>query len=76
MSDKLVEDLVKTVVEDDAFKRTSESLKDGERKEIEDGVRGFAELMAPFLRAVEALSQDDEALALARAKLSEKPTGG
>ena len=40
MSDKLVEDLIKTVVEDGAFKRTSEGLKEAERKEIEDGVRG------------------------------------
>lgn len=76
MSDKLVEDLVDSVHLDETYKQTSQKLSDEEKKNLEASVRGMAELMAPFLRVVEALSQDDEALAIAKAKLSEKPSGG
>lgn len=76
MSDKLIEDLVESVHLDETYKQTAQKLSDEEKASLEASVRGMAELMAPFLRAVEALSQDDEALALAKAKLSEKPSGG
>jgi hypothetical protein len=76
MSDKLVKDLVDSVHLDETYKLASAKLKPEEKESLEAGVREMAELMAPFLRVVEALSQDDEALALAKAKLSEKPSGG
>jgi chromatin segregation and condensation protein Rec8/ScpA/Scc1 (kleisin family) len=76
MSDKLIDDVVESVHHDETFKQASEKLTAEERESLEASVRGMAELMAPFLRVVEALSQDDEALALAKAKLSEKPSGG
>jgi chromatin segregation and condensation protein Rec8/ScpA/Scc1 (kleisin family) len=76
MSDKLVDDVVQSVQLDETFKQASQKLSTEERESLEAGVREMAELMAPFLRVVEALSQDDEALALAKARLSEKPSGG
>jgi len=76
MSDKLVDDVVQSVQLDETFKQASQKLSAEERESLEASVREMAELMAPFLRVVEALSQDDEALALAKAKLSEKPSGG
>jgi hypothetical protein len=76
MSDKLIDDLVEAVHLDETFKQASQKLKPEEKQSLEDGLREMAELMAPFLRVVDALSQDEEALALAKAKLSEKPSGG
>jgi hypothetical protein len=76
MSDKLIDDVVESVQLDETYKQASQKLSVEERASVEASVREMAELMAPFLRVVEALSQDDEALALAKAKLSEKPSGG
>jgi len=76
MSDKLINDMVESVHQDETYKQASQKLTAEERENLEAGVREMAELMAPFLRVVEALSQDEEALALAKAKLSEKPSGG
>lgn len=74
--DKLIEDLVTSVQQDDAFKAASSGLSAEDKASVEASVREMAELMAPFLRAFDALSQDEEALALAKAKLSEKPSVG
>lgn len=76
MSEKLVNDLIESLQLDETYKLTSSKL-DGEQKQnLEASVREIAELMIPFLNVVEALSNNEEALLIAKTKLSEKPVTG
>lgn len=75
MSDKLIDDLIESIYHDETFKTAAAKLSAEEKQNLETGVRQMAELMAPFLRVVDALSHNDEALLIAKTKLSEKPSG-
>jgi hypothetical protein len=76
MSDKLIDDLVESVMLDETFKLASQKMSPEDKASLESGVREMAQLMAPFLHVIDTLRQDEQALAVAKAKLSEKLSGG
>jgi hypothetical protein len=76
MSQKLVNDLIESLQLDETYKLTSDKLNAEQKQNLEASVREIAELMVPFLNVVEALSNSEEAMLIAKTKLSEKPVSG
>lgn len=76
MNNKFIEDFIKSIQLDETYQLTSQKLNLEDQKKLEASLHDIANLIGPFVEAVNSLSENEEALALAKSKLTEKVSSG
>jgi hypothetical protein len=75
-NDKLMEDIIESVLKDETYSNMSAKLSEEERKQVEASVNGIASIIVPILRIVNDIETDPETITIIRDILSKKMVDG
>lgn len=72
---ELVDILVQEIYQDKTFEQVSDKLSVEEKQKLQDTVKEISQMMCPLVEAFSHLQNNEEAISIARIKLSEKQNG-
>jgi hypothetical protein len=72
---EIVDILMKEICEDKTFEQVNDKLSTEEKQELQNVVKDISQMMCPLIEAFSHFQNNEEAVSIARIKLSEKQNG-